>query len=93
MVPETEIGTLVEMGFVVIIPEYRLCPQVSVYDGPIRDAEDCLQWARQALPGLLSSEGVNVDSDRVASMGHSAGGGLAMHLVSNLIGYLVPKTI
>lgn len=84
MVPKPEIETLVDLGFVVVVPEYRLCPQVSVYNGPIKDAEDCLQWMRQDLPGLLESEGVKVDSQRVAAMGHSAGGGMALHLVSEL---------
>jgi acetyl esterase/lipase len=39
-------------------------------------------WCREKLPGLLHTEGVVVDGKRVAALGHSAGGGLALILVS-----------
>jgi acetyl esterase/lipase len=82
MVPKPQIDSLTELGFVVIIPNYRLCPQISVFDGPVADAKDALIWSRTKLPGLLSEEGIIVDPERVAALGHSAGGGLALLLVS-----------
>ena len=82
MVPQLQIDDLVKLGFVVVVPEYRLCPQVNAYDGPIQDAKDSFIWTKETLPRLLEQEtGVTVDPARVAAMGHSAGGNLALHLV------------
>jgi acetyl esterase/lipase len=69
----------VRRGFAVVTPEYRLCPQVSLYDGPIQDAKDVFAWCQDRLPGMLLEEsGVLVDKERIVSMGHSAGGMLAL---------------
>ena len=66
-------------GFVVVTPEYRLCPQVSLYDGPIQDAKDSLKWCQEELPALLKEKtGTDVDASRIVTMGHSAGGMLAL---------------
>jgi acetyl esterase/lipase len=81
MVPKPEIFSLAKMGFVVVVPNYRLCPQISVFDGPVTDAKDCLLWAGKTLPGLLQEKSVNVDPTRVVTMGHSAGGTLALLMV------------
>ena len=82
MVPKLQMNALVRLGFVVAIPNYRLCPQISVFDGPVADSKDALVWCRTKLPELLSKdEGVPVDPNRVAALGHSAGGGLALLLV------------
>jgi acetyl esterase/lipase len=83
MIPQTQIDYLVSHGFVVVTPEYRLCPQVSVYDGPIQDAKDVLAWCQSTLPTLLKDkENVNANGKRIVTMGHSAGGTLALHTVS-----------
>lgn len=81
MIPASQIKVLVDMGFVVVTPEYRLCPQVSLYDGPIEDTKDCFLWAKQELPGLLEKEGVSVDPTSVVAIGYSCGGNLVLHLV------------
>ena len=79
MIPRNQIANLVARGFVVVTPEYRLSPQVSLYDGPIQDAKDVLRWCQDALPGLLQkSHSINVDASRIVVMGHSAGGMLAL---------------
>ncbi|KAH8706952.1 alpha beta-hydrolase [Phaeosphaeriaceae sp. PMI808] len=78
MIPRCEIDYLVERGFVVITPEYRLCPQVTLYDGPVQDAKDVFAWCQTDLPQLLSSKGVEVDGKKIVSMGHSAGALLAL---------------
>ncbi|KAH0533883.1 hypothetical protein FGG08_007497 [Glutinoglossum americanum] len=80
MVPAAQIQRLAALGFVVVVPNYRLCPQVSVYDGPVADAQDALAWCRAEVPGLVGGEGVVVDGGRVVAMGHSAGGSLALGL-------------
>ncbi|KAF1944903.1 alpha beta-hydrolase [Clathrospora elynae] len=79
MVPRSQTAHLVARGFVLVTPEYRLCPQVSLYDGPIQDAKDVLKWCQEELPALLKkAKGVEVDSSRIVAMGHSAGGLLAL---------------
>lgn len=83
LIPAAEVSALVEMGFVVILPEYQLCPQVSLHDGPVTDARDCYAWARTTLPGLLRQDAlINVDPLRIVVMGHSAGANLALLLGS-----------
>ncbi|KAJ4318834.1 hypothetical protein N0V84_006647 [Fusarium piperis] len=72
-----------DFGFVVVVPNYRHCPTVSLHDGPIRDVHDCYSWARQDLPKLLSEDaGVAVSGQNIAVIGSSAGGLLALHLGS-----------
>ncbi|KAJ4369617.1 hypothetical protein N0V83_005379 [Neocucurbitaria cava] len=80
MIPKNQIANLVARGFVVVTPEYRLCPQVSLSDGPIRDAKEVYQWTQSALPALLLSQEnpIKVDPSRIVAMGHSAGGQLAL---------------
>lgn len=82
LIPAAQINTLVSLGFVVVTPEYRLAPHVSLYEGPLADAKAVLQWVQDRLPALLSEQehGVAVDGARVAVMGHSAGATLALHL-------------
>jgi acetyl esterase/lipase len=77
-----QITYLVERGFVVVTPEYRLCPQVSLYDGPIQDAKDALKWCQTYLPALMEHKDVKVDAKKTVAMGHSAGGALALTTVS-----------
>ena len=84
MVSPAEIEVLVRMGFVVVVPAYRLVPQVALREGPIADAQDSLTWARKELPALLEKEGVRADPAKVFAMGHSAGGSLALWLVRGL---------
>lgn len=82
MVPEMQITHLIAKGFVVAVPEYRLCPQVSLYEGPIQDAKDVLKWCQEELPGLIkAAKDIDVDALRIGAMGHSAGGLLALTTV------------
>lgn len=82
MVPKPQIEELLDLGFVVIIPEYRLCPQVSVYEGPLSDAKACLAWVRKDMKAMIKAKAdVEIDPQRVAVIGHSAGGNLALHMV------------
>ncbi|KNG89194.1 hypothetical protein ANOM_002565 [Aspergillus nomiae NRRL 13137] len=78
VVPKSEISTLTKLGFVVLTPNYRLCPQIPVYNGPITDSRDCLVWAANEFPGLLQNESMEVDPTQIVTMGHSAGGTLAL---------------
>ncbi|KAF5625174.1 uncharacterized protein FTJAE_10071 [Fusarium tjaetaba] len=72
-----------DFGFTVVVPDYRHCPTVSVFQGPVADIHASFSWTCKELPALLSRDaGVAVDGGRVAVIGSSAGGTLALHLAS-----------
>ncbi|GMF68457.1 unnamed protein product [Aspergillus oryzae] len=78
-----EIDALLDFGFVVISADHRLCPHVSLYDGPIEDAKDAFNWARTTLPDLIKKDvNIDIDGDRIVAFGQSSGGTLALHLGS-----------
>lgn len=71
-----------ELGFAVVVPNYRHCPTVSVFEGPIKDIRACYQWVHKKLPDLLEGEcGIKLDGNKIVLVGSSAGGNLALHLV------------
>ncbi|KFY86576.1 hypothetical protein V500_07539 [Pseudogymnoascus sp. VKM F-4518 (FW-2643)] len=73
------IERLLELGFVVISANYRLCPTTTVYDGPVSDTLDAYRWAQNTLPGLLKRDsGIDVDGTEIVVLGHSCGGTLAL---------------
>lgn len=78
-----QIESLCHMGFVAVVPNYRLCPQISLYDGPVKDSLDSLEWTASLMPAILRKEPnhVEVDAGRIALMGHSSGGSLALLVV------------
>ncbi|KAJ5633667.1 hypothetical protein N7528_001509 [Penicillium herquei] len=82
IIPYAQIRYLTRAGFLVVIPNYRLCPQVSAFEGPITDSKDCLIWAIQNAEFLLAqtdeADAYRVNSEKVVVMGHSGGGGLAL---------------
>ncbi|KAI9043549.1 uncharacterized protein KD926_003319 [Aspergillus affinis] len=43
-------------GWIVVAPNHRLCPQVNIAEGPVRDCRDFLEWvyADEGLDGFLS---------------------------------------
>jgi len=72
---------LLKAGFLPVSVDYRLCPEVTLPDGPMRDACDALFWARKVLPTLaLSRPDIRADGDRVVTVGWSSGGHLALSL-------------
>ncbi|KAL2801598.1 Alpha/Beta hydrolase protein [Aspergillus granulosus] len=75
---------LVALGFVVVSVNYRLCPTISLADGPLADCNDCYAWCQSGLPSLLDSDvGITADPGRMVSLGHSAGGHLALMMALN----------
>ncbi|KAL2829518.1 Alpha/Beta hydrolase protein [Aspergillus cavernicola] len=80
MIPTAQIQYLVDSGFVFVSADYRLCPQVPLYDGPIEDAKDAYSWSKNLLPGLLEEADIDVDPTTIVALGYSAGGLLALHL-------------
>lgn len=76
-----QIKILLDKGFLPVSFDYRLCPEINIIDGPMTDACDALRWARHDLPNLqLPCQGLSVDGRKVAAVGWSAGGTLAMSL-------------
>jgi acetyl esterase/lipase len=69
---------LLANGILPISLDYRLCPETNLIDGAMTDVRDAFVWARSSLPSVLSSKGITVDSERVAVIGWSTGGHLAM---------------
>jgi acetyl esterase/lipase len=59
-------------GYTVITIDYRLAPETKI-EGIIQDVQDACKWVREKGPELL-----NIDPDRMAVIGHSAGGYLTL---------------
>lgn len=78
MLPPYHRDRLLDLGFIVVSANYRLCPTITLYEGPVKDSLDAYEWARLVLPGLLKKEGVSADGSRIVVLGHSCGGTLAL---------------
>lgn len=73
--------TLLDKGLLPVSVDYRLCPEVTLLDGPMVDVCDALAWARNILPRMsLRRKDVQADGSRVVAVGWSTGGHLAMTL-------------
>jgi acetyl esterase/lipase len=59
-------------GFTVVSIDYRLAPEAKL-DGIIEDLKDAFKWVRAKGPAEL-----RIDPDRLAVVGHSAGGYLTL---------------
>lgn len=82
--PPTYVEALLDLGFGAIVsPNYRLSPTISAYDGAVTDSRDAYIWTQTKLPELLATDtGVKLDPERIVAVGHSAGGTLALLMVS-----------
>lgn len=73
------VAQLLQLGFLPVSVDYRLCPEVNLRQGPMTDACEAVQWVREVLPTcLLQSQNLAVDPERVAVIGYSTGGHLAL---------------
>jgi len=75
---------LTEKGYIVVIPDYRLYPDVK-FDTIIADAASATQWVKDNI------ESYKGDSNNLFLMGHSAGAHMAIMLIANEE-YLEPTT-
>ncbi|KAK6215493.1 polyketide synthase protein [Colletotrichum tabaci] len=83
---------LLKSGFLPVSVDYRLCPEVTLAEGPMTDVADALSWVRNALPSLLRP-GFAIDTDKVVAVGWSTGGHLAMTLAwTSLARQVAPPT-
>ncbi|KAL8971451.1 MAG: hypothetical protein Q9197_003267 [Variospora fuerteventurae] len=69
---------LLSNGILPVSIDHRLCPEINIVDGPIFDVRDAVIWAWTTLPGLARRYGMTVEPDKLAVMGWSTGGHLAM---------------
>ncbi|OQO08993.1 hypothetical protein B0A48_05883 [Cryoendolithus antarcticus] len=82
IIPKPQVEWLVNNGFLVVIPNYRLVPQVT---GRVSyaDCEEAYDWAVSTLLEIMNAtHGVMIDSRRVVTMGHSVGGSIALHVAA-----------
>ncbi|KAJ4358939.1 hypothetical protein N0V95_002645 [Ascochyta clinopodiicola] len=83
MLPSAHIDALNEAGLIAVASDYRLCPTISVVDGPVADSVAAYDWAQNDLPALLEKDhGVRVNGKDIVTLGHSCGGGLALLMAS-----------
>lgn len=59
-------------GYTLVSIDYRLAPETKI-KGIIEDVQDAFKWVREKGPGLF-----NIAPDRMAVIGHSAGGYLTL---------------
>jgi acetyl esterase/lipase len=83
MIPKPQIEYLASKNFTVVIPNYRLAPQVTAKDA-FADSEEAYEWATTKLAGILKSDhAIELDASKVVAYGHSSGGTLALHMASS----------
>ncbi|KIV99589.1 uncharacterized protein PV09_08766 [Verruconis gallopava] len=83
MVNNDQVIDCLERGWIVVVPNHRLCPQVDILDGPVCDIRDLSTWLHDGfLDKELEKLGslLRCDLNRVIAFGTSAGGHLAMCL-------------
>ncbi|KAJ5109707.1 hypothetical protein N7532_002352 [Penicillium argentinense] len=88
MVSILQINDCLDRGWIVLVPNHRLCPGVNLLDGPMQDIRDLLSWTHAGhLDEFLRDQGpYRADLEKVAVFGTSSGGHLALSL-----GFNVPK--
>ncbi|KAK2590091.1 hypothetical protein QQS21_012231 [Conoideocrella luteorostrata] len=80
-IPMKHVRKLLKRGFLPVSVDYRLCPEINLYDGPVTDCCDALQWVRETLPMMqLGGPRVRIKQGTVLALGWSSGGHLAMVL-------------
>ena len=82
IIPQPQIDWLAGHGFLVVIPNYRLAPQVTGATS-LADSVEAYDWATSGLADIMKSQHcVDVNAASVGVMGHSSGGTIALHLGS-----------
>ena len=67
-----QLALYLNAGFVVVSIDYRLAPETKL-SGILEDLQDAYAWVRNKGPGLFGA-----DPNRIAVIGHSAGGYLTL---------------
>lgn len=60
---------------IIIAPDYRLLPSENGIADPLEDVEDCWQWTKSTLPGILAAKAPeqSLDFSHTLLFGASAG--------------------
>ena len=87
MVSADQIKDCQDRGWIVVVPEHRLCPQVNILEGPVADCRDVLEWIHsggldEELARNTATASFRADPGRIIAFGTSSGGTLALALVS-----------
>ncbi|AEO63827.1 uncharacterized protein THITE_2042893 [Thermothielavioides terrestris NRRL 8126] len=92
IVNKDQIQDCLNRGWIVLAPNHRLCPQVDLLEGPVRDCRDLLAWVYDGgLQSAVASKtaiSYPLDLDHVFAFGTSSGGTLALCL-----GFGVPRPV
>lgn len=72
MLDREQLELYLRAGYVVVSIDYRLAPETKL-EAIIEDLRDAYKWVREKGPGLFK-----IDPNRVAVIGHSAGGYLTL---------------
>ena len=70
--PDRHLERYLDAGLTVVSVDYRLAPETKV-EGIVEDVRDAFRWVRETGPALFG-----IDPERVATVGHSAGGYLSL---------------
>lgn len=81
IIPQPQIDWLANQGFLVVIPNYRLSPQVTGATS-MSDSVEAHDWAASGLADTMKSHDVHINTSDIAVMGHSSGGTIALHVGS-----------
>jgi acetyl esterase/lipase len=80
--PKAEMAWLTRAGFVAVVPNYRLCPHVDVWAGPVQDCINFYNWiVLGKLQDGLDKHHIKIDVSKVVIFGHSTGATMAQFLV------------
>lgn len=88
MVNQDQIQDCLDRGWIVVVPNHRLCPQVDLLEGPMQDCRDLLAWIyNHELERSIhqNTHPHTCDLEHVFAFGTSSGGHLALSLVSPII--------
>lgn len=88
MVNQDQIQDCLDRGWIVVVPNHRLCPQVDLFNGPMQDCRDLLAWIYNGeLERSIhqnSHPHIICDLEHVFAFGTSSGGHLSLCLVCTL---------
>ncbi|KAJ5876258.1 uncharacterized protein N7529_001842 [Penicillium soppii] len=88
MVSLPQVNDCLMRGWIVLVPNHRLCPAVNLLEGPMQDIRDLLAWIHAGHLDKVLPAGYSADLEKIAAFGTSSGGTLALAL-----GFDVPRPV
>jgi acetyl esterase/lipase len=84
MVSLPQVNDCLMRGWIVLVPNHRLCPAVNLLEGPMQDIRDLLAWIHAGHLDKVLPAGYSADLEKIAAFGTSSGGTLALALVTTI---------